>query len=194
MSNTHAHLRRLKPTAGGVVSSAVNELLPPASPLAPAILRTDRLTGDRLTFFQVLLGSLVVIAILGAVASVTTGYEVRWDSDNSLVSTRPAGSGGTIFWCVGAAALACLGIARPTRRTARIVGWSLVALIFIGFTAVLATEDLINFDDLSFSKHTEKTGSVAMLQFAIGAVFLSGPVVLITQWRLFRRERGAVRS
>jgi hypothetical protein len=160
--------------------------LPTARVLAPAIARPDRLTGERLTILQILFGSLVVIGVLGAIASLTTGYEIYEDGSNLLVKTRPAGSGSTVFWCLAGAALAALGISRPTRRNAKVIGWMFVLLIVVGSLAVLSIDGLINLDDFSFSQHTVETGSVAMLQFAIGAMVFAGPVLLVAQWRLFR--------
>jgi hypothetical protein len=167
--------------------------LPPAVALAPAIVRPHRLTGDRLTIFKCLFGTILVIGVLGAIASVSTGYEVYINSGHELVKSRPAGGAGTIYWCLGGAALALWALLSPTRRTARIVGWSLIAHIFVSLFAVAATMTLISFDDFSLSKHAEETGNVALLQFAVWTMVLAGPIVLLTHWRLFRAERYAAR-
>ncbi len=166
--------------------------LPTATALAP-ISRPVRLTGERVIIYDVMLVALVVVSLLGAIASVSDGYLLVTNSGHELVSARPAGSGGSVFWMVVVAALAMLGLVSPTRRSARIMGWSMVAMIFIGAFVALATADLFNLDGLSWSKHIEETGAVAMLQFALLTAVLAGPVMLFTQWRLFRAEQRLAR-
>lgn len=163
--------------------------LPTATALAPAIARPLRLTGERLTIYNVMLVSLIVVCLLGAISSLSDGYLLVTDRGHELVSARPAGSGGSVFWMVMVGALAAMGLVWPTRRTARAIAWSMFAMIFIGAFVALATADIFNLDGLSWSKHVEETGAVAMLQFALLTAVLSGPVMLFTQWRLFRAER-----
>ncbi len=194
----------MKPAAGVAVCCAMPAPLAPAflapppsylpaAPLSPAVARPFQLTADRLVIYNVMLVVLFAITLLGAIASFADGYLLVTNSGHELVSARPAGSGGSAFWMGSVACLAVLGLVRPSRRVARIVGWSLVAMLFIGGFVALASADLFNLDGLSWSKHIEETGAVAMLELAVGTAVLSGPVMLIAQWLLFRAERRAVR-
>ncbi len=158
------------------------------APLAP-VGRGDQLTGERLSIYRALLVTVLVSGVIGALASVSTGYEVYSNGSQELLSSRPAGSSGSALWSLVAVALAGLGLRRPTRRTAQRVGLGLVALFFIGTLVTLATLDLFNLDDLSFSKHTVETGAADALSLAVGVIALAGPVLLIAQWILFRLER-----
>jgi hypothetical protein len=160
---------------------------PDLRPIAPG--GVERLRGGRLLTQQAMYVVVVAAGVLGAIASLSTGYNVHESGTGVLLEERTAGDAVSTIWSIAGAALGLLGLALAGRRDARWAAIGLLLLLAAMAAAVFVTFELdFNFD---WDTYTVERWTTRALPAAIGVLAFAGPVLLVAQWILFRLERRA---